>query len=130
MPSVTLTFSAPLNASCQVGDTAYYVSTSTVGGFSTSTTDTSATVESTTIEIGSIREIQGATTATPSVIVETTLGFSEANGLNKFIFFSKNNKANLSSPLGYYSSVKFVNDNHYNVAELFSVGSDYFESSK
>ena len=33
MAIVTLEFTQPLNVSCQVGDTAYYVDTATDGGF-------------------------------------------------------------------------------------------------
>ena len=130
MPSATLNFSAPINVSCQVGDTAYYVDTSSVGGFTVSTTNSMATQENTIVEIGEIREIQGPKTNTPAIIVETTLGYNELNGLNRFIFFSKNNKANLSSPLGYYASVKFVNDNNYRTAELYAIEADIYESSK
>ena len=129
MPSATLNFSAPINVSCQVGDTAYYVDTNVVGGFTVST-NSLASQENTIVEIGEIREIQGPKTNTPAIIVETTLGFNELNGLNKFIFFSKNNKANLSSPLGYYASVKFVNDNNYRTAELYAIEADIYESSK
>jgi hypothetical protein len=43
--------------------------------------------------------------------------------------FSKDNKANLSSILGYYASVTFKNDST-DKAELFNVGTDVFESSK
>ena len=46
-----------------------------------------------------------------------------------FIMFSKDNKANLSSILGYYASVTFKNDST-DKAELFNVGTDVFESSK
>ena len=130
MPSATLNFSAPINVSCQVGDTAYYVDTSSVGGFTVSTTNSMASQENTIVEIGEIREIQGPKTNTPAIIVETTLGYNELNGLNRFIFFSKNNKANLSSPLGYYASVKFVNDNNYTTAELYAIEADIYESSK
>lgn len=130
MPSATLNFSAPINVSCQVGDTAYYVDTSSVGGFTVSTTNSMASQENTIVEIGEIREIQGPKTNTPAIIVETTLGYNELNGLNRFIFFSKNNKANLSSPLGYYASVKFVNDNNYRTAELYAIEADIYESSK
>ena len=129
MPSATLNFSAPINVSCQVGDTAYYVDTNSIGGF-TASTDVSGQAENTIVEIGEIREIQGPKTNTPAIIVETTLGYAELNGLNKFIFFSKNNKANLSSPLGYYASVKFVNDNNYRTAELYAIEADIYESSK
>lgn len=129
MPSATLNFSAPINVSCQVGDIAYYVDTNSVGGF-TASTDSIGQTENTIVEIGEIREIQGPKTNTPAIIVETTLGYNELNSLNKFIFFSKNNKANLSSPLGYYASVKFVNDNNYSAAELYAVEADIYESSK
>lgn len=129
MPSATLNFSAPINVSCQVGDIAYYVDTNSVGGF-TASTDAIGQTENTIVEIGEIREIQGPKTNTPAIIVETTLGYNELNSLNKFIFFSKNNKANLSSPLGYYASVKLVNDNNYSAAELYAVEADIYESSK
>jgi hypothetical protein len=46
-----------------------------------------------------------------------------------FIMFSKDNKVNLSSVLGYYASVTFKNDSTEK-AELFNVGADVFESSK
>ena len=46
-----------------------------------------------------------------------------------FIMFSKDNKANLSSLLGYYALVKIRNDS-LEKAEMFSVGADFVESSK
>jgi len=118
--SLTLTFSAPLNSSCQVGDTAYYVDTSSDGGF----TKNSGSV----IEIGQIRQINNAQSSSPVVICDTILP-GALNSTNKFVLFSKDNKANLSSILGYYASVKFVN-NSTTEAELFSIGMDAFESSK
>tara|TARA_R110002012_G_scaffold35738_4_gene101657 strand:- start:1564 stop:1944 length:381 start_codon:yes stop_codon:yes gene_type:complete len=126
MPYATLTFEAPLNVSCQVGDTAYYVSTSsgTVadGGFTNQSGDI--------IEIGSIRQINNASSSTPTILVDTILGYAELNGQNdKFILFNKNNKANMSSPVGYFASVKMAN-NSTGAAELFSVSMDSFESSK
>jgi len=42
---------------------------------------------------------------------------------------NKDNKANLSSPTGYYASVKLVNDST-TTAELYSVTMDTFTSSK
>ena len=134
MPSITLNFQAPLNASCQVGDTAYSVPTSEIGGFTASTTAVGSTdVENTIIEVGSIREIDGAHTDSPTVIVESTLGYNDfgsTNSYNKFIFFSKDNKANLSSPSGYFASVRFKNDDNRYISELFSVTADVFGSSK
>ena len=129
MPQATLQFSAPLNVSCQVGDTVYYVSTTAVGGFDTNYTTTGATATNNIIEIGQIREIQNPTSSSPVIIAETELGYNELNGLtDTFILFTKDNKVNMSSPLGYYAAVKMVNDST-EVAELFSVGTEFFESS-
>ncbi len=112
MPA-TLTFANPLNVSCQVGDTAYYVPTSSSGGFTINSTSV--------IEIGVITSIVGLV-----VTVGTSL-VSVPN--NAYILFSKDNKANLSSALGYFAEVKYKN-NSTDYSELFSVGADIFESSK
>lgn len=126
MAYATLTFSAPINASCQVGDMAYYTSTSSGtpadGGF----TNQSGAI----VEIGQIREINAPLSSTPTMKVGTTLGYAQLNGLNnKFILFSKDNEANMSSPLGYYASVKMANDSTTE-AELFSVNMEASTSSK
>jgi len=123
MPAATLTFSAPINVSCQVGDLVYYVNTSTVSGFTTSDSNS-------VIEIGEIREITNPTSSTPTIIADTSLGYDELHGLeDKFILFSKDNRANLSSPLGYYASVKMVNSDRTG-GEMFSIATEIFESSK
>ena len=49
--------------------------------------------------------------------------------ISDFIMFSKDNKANLSSLLGYYSLLKLRN-NSIEKSEIFSVGTDWVESSK
>ena len=120
---VTLSFEAPLNASCQVGDTAYYVETEDDGGF----TKNSGSI----VEIGQIREITPFNGSAALVKCMTDLPYDGGLAANatQFILFSKDNKANLSSVLGYYADVKMVN-NSTAEAELFSVGVDYFESSK
>ena len=68
------------------------------------------------------------------MIIETSVGYNDLGGAaglsDKFILFSKNNKANLSSPLGYFASVKLVNDDTTAAAELFSIATEMFESSK
>ena len=121
--SVTLSFGAPLNASCQVGDTAYYVVTTDDGGFEKFT--------GSIVEIGQIREITPFNGSVALVKCMTDLPSTGglANNETPFILFSKDNKANLSSVLGYYADVKMVNSSTTE-AELFSVGVDYFESSK
>jgi len=122
MALATLTFSAPINVSCQVGDTVYYVATTMSGGFSVDNSDI--------VMIGDIREIQNPLGSAPVIIAHTTLGYSELNALSRFILFSKDNKANLNSPVGYYASLKMVNADIANPAELFSVAAEVFESSK
>ena len=112
MPT-TLTFSEPLNTSVQVGDTVYYVPTSSLGGYNINS--------SSVIEIGVITNITGF------VITVANQVNNPPNGV--FILFSKDNKVNLSSVLGYYAEIKFKN-NSTTTSELFSVGIDMFESSK
>ena len=113
MPT-TLTFTKPLNVSCQVGDTAYYVPTSASGGFNINSSNV--------IEIGIISDITGLV-----ITVANNLVASVPNG--SFILFSKDNKANLSSILGYYAEVEMVNDSNKK-AKLFAVSTDVTESSK
>tara|TARA_R100001082_G_scaffold102563_1_gene72763 strand:+ start:2710 stop:3081 length:372 start_codon:yes stop_codon:yes gene_type:complete len=119
---LTLTFSAPLNTSCQVGDTAYWVDTSSSGGF---------TINSNAVqEIGVIKTINNSTSDAPTIVINTSIS-TNLHGSTKFVLFSKDNKANLSSMLGYYLSVQFKNNNaSTDDAELFSVGVDTFLSSK
>ena len=113
MATITLTFAKDINKSVQIGDTIYRCTMS-------------GTVASDPIEIGTIIEIADRE-ATPTVKVYSTIaGWSGTQ--NRFIFFSKDNKANLSSPLGYFASVKLVNDSTTE-AELHAVGMDIFASS-
>ena len=120
--TINIQFTTPLNASCQVGDIAYYVTQAagTTGGF---TVDDGNGV----VEIGQIRQIQDGAGSPRVTCVTTLAGWSGSS--SKFILFSKDNKANLSSILGYYAEVKLVNDST-SAAELFSVAMDAFDSSK
>tara|TARA_R100001463_G_scaffold127399_1_gene185451 strand:+ start:425 stop:772 length:348 start_codon:yes stop_codon:yes gene_type:complete len=113
---ISITFANNLNVSCQIGDTAYYVSTTASGGFNINS--------SSVVEIGIISAINNAAN---TITVANNLIASVPSGA--FILFSKDNKANLSSILGYFAEVKMVN-NSTTEAELFSVGVDMFESSK
>jgi hypothetical protein len=123
MPSITLTFTAPLNVSCQVGDTAYYVQTADIA-------NTDFTINSgNVIEIGEIRQITNPTSNTPTMICDTILSFASVDDDTRFILFSKDSKANLSSLLGYYADVKVVNDSRKH-AEIHAISMDSFESSK
>tara|TARA_R100000353_G_C6500094_1_gene193990 strand:- start:600 stop:944 length:345 start_codon:yes stop_codon:yes gene_type:complete len=112
---VNIIFANALNVSCQIGDTAYYAPTTSSGGFNINS--------SSVVEIGII-------TAIPNN-QQITIGNSLVASVpsSSFILFSKDNKANLSSILGYFAEVKMIN-NSTTEAELFSVGVDMFESSK
>jgi hypothetical protein len=115
MADITLTFGQNINSSLSVGDSVYYVSLASSGGFNVSSGDV--------VKLGSVSSSTSTTIVvdTPSdVTVPTT---------SDFIFFSKDNIANLSSLIGYYAEVKFTN-NSTDAAELFSIGVDAIESSK
>ena len=119
MPNITLNFPFDINVSAQTGDTAYYVPTTTSASFNVNS--------SSVVEIGIIQAI---TPGVPSsMVVFTTLLPALYPNNGDFILFSKDNKANLSSMLGYYTKVKIVN-NSKEKAELFKVSADYSESSK
>lgn len=125
MPTVTLTFANKINESAQVGDTAYYSPTTDVGGFKTSLKADEVT-ENIYVDMGTIRSIASGRL---SMVVNTSLTASQIPTTSHFIFFSKDNIANMSSALGYYAEVK-LKSNSTTEAELFSVGCDIFESSK
>tara|TARA_R100000951_G_C2628249_1_gene176758 strand:+ start:911 stop:1252 length:342 start_codon:yes stop_codon:yes gene_type:complete len=112
---ITLTFSFPLNVSVQVGDTAYFVPTTTSSSFSVN----SSVVQT----VGLITSIDQTT----STIV--TDGSGTAPSAGDFILFSKDNKVNMTSLLGYYANTT-IRNNSTDKAELFNISADYIESSK
>jgi hypothetical protein len=57
------------------------------------------------------------------------VGISQDCTQGSFIMFSKDNKANQSDLLGYYASVEYRN-NSTTEAELYNVGTSFYESSK
>lgn len=115
MGVITLTFNAPLNESLQIGDIVYYTPTSTVGGFSTGGTK---------IRMGSVITIPSRFVITCNIDDDT-----DRPSTNDFIFFSKDNSANMASLVGYYADVTLEN-NSTGKAELFSVGTEFSQSSK
>ena len=144
MPIVDLEFEAPLNVSCQIGDTAYYVDTA--AAFTSNQTVNSGVLGGLEVSqnsvapqfIGIIQDIQNARNRppydptdnpAPFITVDTALSSTLFNNHAAFIFFSKDNKANLSTILGYYADIQFKN-NAKDYAEVFQVGMDVFESSK
>ena len=128
MSTVSITIQVPRSdyPSLQIGDTAFYASTSSSGGFNTTS---SGNME----KIGKITNINNTTplddgteTTTLTCDIATTTPIPTTSD---FIFFSKENKVNSTSLLGYYAKMKFKN-NSRSKAEMFSVASEIIESSK
>ena len=154
MPNVILDFNHNINESVQIGDVGYYTPTAPVptspppitSGFAnalgTSTTipntiagpsHASSTLPHMTqtrenvIMIGPVIAITlTSITCFMSNALATQYG---PPALGDFIMFSKDNKANVSSLLGYYSLLKLRN-NSKTKAEMFSAAADFVESSK
>ena len=140
MPNVTLVFPHDINVSVQVGDIAYYVDTNPhpaatpgINGNWASTTTPHWTADRTdVIMIGPIITIIPWDGSTTTIIADMTSALAAQHGppsVDDFIMFSKDNKVNLSSLLGYYSLIKLRN-NSTEKGEIFSVAADFFESSK
>ena len=139
---LTLTFNSRINTSAQEGDMVYWTpvqSNYLSSGFNT------ANIED-TIELGPIYsendsipaienpQLLNGPTATIRILCPHTLANGAANTeliphSGEFITFAKNKLVNTSSLVGYYARVKLVNDSNEK-AELFSIGSEIFESSK
>tara|TARA_R100000664_G_C2759610_1_gene149586 strand:- start:8789 stop:9163 length:375 start_codon:yes stop_codon:yes gene_type:complete len=124
MPDITIQVTRADYPSLQIGDTAYYSNVTSTAGFNTSSSFT---------KIGLVKGINNATslddgteTTTLTCEIDTT---TPVPTTSDFIFFSKDNKVNLTSLLGYFASVKFKN-NSTSKAEMFSIGCEIAESSK
>jgi len=113
MDQITLTFPNPLNVSVQIGDVAYF-------------TDSPNVYKGQVLEkIGAITNIiQGLNT-----IVCEIPPYQSRPTSTSFILFQKDNTTNGGSLLGYFARVQLRNGSTEE-AELFSVGSEVFESSK
>lgn len=119
MPILTFTFgSEQLNVSLQVGDTAYYVPTSSSAQFQVDSSDI--------VEIGPVTSVNPSNTR---FRCSTVLTPSEYPSRSDYIFFAKDNKVNQSNVLGYYAKVQLKN-NSIDEAEIFAVSADAFDSSK
>ena len=124
MATMTLTFSGiNINTSAQVGDTAYYVTTEDSPTWSMDLSNSDI------IEIGTIVKIDVNDEGNKYIDVLVVNQAVPLPPENNFIFFSKDNSVNMSSPLGYYSSIQFRNNSKIK-SEIFSVACDVFESSK
>ena len=122
MPNITVTFSFDLNESVQLGDTLHYVNPTNdtlKGG------DVIPFNNDGIIEVGEITTVNYATNTIVADIQNST---ALPTGTS-FFLFSKDNRANMASLLGYYAEIEFTN-NSTEKAELYSAGSEIFESSK
>ena len=124
MPDITIQVPRTDYPSLQIGDTAYYSNVTSTAGINTSSSFT---------KIGLIKGINNTTSLDNGTETTTlTCEIDEATVVpttSDFIFFSKDNKVNLTSLLGYFASVKFKN-NSTSKAEMFSIGCEIAESSK
>lgn len=109
MANITVTFSNPLPEGIQLGDIAWYLSAIT-------------NVE---IEMGPITAI----TSNPTTITINAAAGVVPPAVSDFVFYVKSPIATVSSLKGYYAEAQFRN-NSPAYGELFSVGSEIFESSK
>ena len=110
--AISLTFPSAVNVSLQIGDTLYY-----------------AGANDTIIKIGVVTAItvnQPSGTITVAALIDT---ITTPPGNSSYIFFTKEAIGNTSNLKGYYDAAQFRNDQTVE-AELFSVGSEVFESSK
>tara|TARA_R110000765_G_scaffold284739_1_gene381464 strand:- start:200 stop:550 length:351 start_codon:yes stop_codon:yes gene_type:complete len=116
MPILTFQFNNELNVSLAVGDTAYYVPTNSSAQFQVNSSDI--------VEVGVVTMVQAM-----SFSCNTSLVAADYPSSQDYIFFSKDNKVNQSNVLGYYAKVQLKN-NSKTEAEIFSVGTDVYDSSK
>ena len=110
-----------VNSSAQIGDTAYYTTSTVTSGFTLGNTNYT--------ELGKIVNITDTI-----VVIQVDDALINIDNLQQFesllfIFFSKDNAANVASILGYYGEVEFKN-NSTSKAELFSTACEVSVSSK
>ena len=138
MPIIQLDFPHDINVSVQIDDLIYFVPTvpvgvpGTNGNWEATTTPHDSAPRENVILMGPVIQFIPWNQIVTSIIVDyddTIAGIYGPPQINDFIMFSKDNKVNLSSLLGYYSRVQFRN-NSTEEAELFAFGADFVESSK
>lgn len=118
MPNVLVNLAPHVNVSLQVDDIMYFCPTTLQGGFDDGP-------EASIIKIGPVVSIDYVT---HDVIVNWD-GVSLLPSFGDFLMFAKSKDVNTSSLVGYYAEVRFQNWADTS-AEIFSVGSEVFESSK
>ena len=119
MATITITIGNSLNDSLSVGDTAYYVSLASSGGFSSS--------NGSITQLGNVDAINTSTNTITVDVGGTTIGADALD--NKMLLSSKDAAVNTSGLSGYHASVKMKN-NSTTESELFAVSSEVVQSSK
>ena len=107
-----INFEHPINDSAQVGDILYHTPL-----------DQNGIAISAPILIGPITQV-----GENSVVVDGSAP-STSSGETSFYMFRKNAEANVSTLLGYFANIS-INSSSTGAAELYSVGSEIFLSSK
>jgi len=131
--TLVFNFTYDINESLQVGDDVYYCHHQSWGGFNTvdheNFTGTGIVHIGKCIKVGRLAGSGSISVdvAEPDPIKQMLL--ANDIGVNDFLMFSKDNKTNMSSILGYYAETTFKNDSPEK-AELFAVSTEFSESSK
>ena len=115
---ITINFTGGINNdSLQIGDLAYFVTPSTLGGFEQSTSEPTL--------IGLIEAI----TATSIEVDNGSIAMTTLDNAGDFIMFAKDSSVNLSGLVGYFAEVTIKN-NSTKKAEMYCVASEITPSSK
>ena len=130
MQILTLNFSHKLSDSLQVGDVVYWCPITPQGTLPTSFSSGNL---GGIIRLGEVIAFVNSTNpaTTPSTVNVwwDNTAVTAPSLPTDFIMFVKNKVVNTPSLVGYYADVQFENDSIDKI-ELFSVGSEIFESSK
>tara|TARA_R100001510_G_C7652512_1_gene210359 strand:- start:1352 stop:1759 length:408 start_codon:yes stop_codon:yes gene_type:complete len=135
MAQINLVFNHEINVSVQIGDIVYFIQTNPVGNprvWEQTTTPHMTADRENIIMIGPVLNILPWNGLTTVIIADYDDIIAAQYGpppRDSFIMFSKDNKVNLSSLLGYYSLAK-VRNNSTEKSEMFSIATDFVESSK
>tara|TARA_R110000803_G_scaffold139627_6_gene206292 strand:- start:2247 stop:2606 length:360 start_codon:yes stop_codon:yes gene_type:complete len=114
--SITLTFDQPIQDSVQVGDTVYY--TNDPNGVEIVMIGLITSLYKNPINLNYFNTLDAQ-------IPSNTIRPNSSS----FILFSKTNATNINSIIGYFLETEMRNDSLSEI-ELFSVGTEIFESSK
>lgn len=120
---ITLTFNAALNISLSIGDTIWYTSTTSAGGYDVSDIGSILNLGKVEEIMQNQNKIKVSRLHDPANFVPPTLP------PNNYVMFSKPNSFNTSGLKGYYAEVRLDNNSTEKV-ELFAVSSEISESSK